>query len=287
MNSELRTVEAQELLGEMKPMARASLVAINEHRFSDGQDALLNLRALVDSAKSNVAADSDEYLNDVWVIGRYIDFLAKYAYLWNSILDQRYSESWCLLQDSLDLLRSIKRFSHIDIHFFEDQLIELERTYPYNVFFSIGATVECFECSICGQDIDSQECPHVRGSLYGGVMAYAVAKNIMQLDHISLVAHPEDKRCVVSYEDSGEQFKLIRYVSSLVSSKKFLISDFDRLQFSKRLRPNPDYRKLPRNERCFCGSGKKFKHCCIGKEHIEDDHVDIVSEPRCIEHAVV
>lgn len=68
MNSELRTVEAQELLGEMKPMARASLVAINEHRFSDGQDALLNLRALVDSAKSNVAADSDEYLNDVWVI---------------------------------------------------------------------------------------------------------------------------------------------------------------------------------------------------------------------------
>lgn len=287
MNNELRTVEARELLGEIKPPARATLVAINEDRFSGGHDILCGLRALVDSVKSNGASGGDDFLNDLWVIERYIDFLEKYGHLWKSILDQRFSESWCLLQDSLDLLRSIKRFSRIDINFFEDQLIELERAYPYNVFFSIGATVEFFECSICGHDIDSQRCPHMRGDLYGGVMAYAIAKNIVQLDHVSMVAHPEDKRCVVSYEDSGEQFKLIRYVSSLVSSKKCRISDFCRLQFSRRLRPNPDYRKLPRNERCFCGSGKKFKHCCIGKDRIEGDHVDIVSEPRCIEHAVI
>lgn len=286
MNSELRTVRAKELLGEMKPPAREVLVAINELRFSVGQDILRNLRALVDAAKSNALAEIDDYRNDLWAIERYIDLLEKYGHLWKSILDHRFSESWCLLQDSLDLLRSIKRFSLIDIHFFEDQLVELERTYPYNVFFSIGATVESFECSICGQDIDSQQCPHVRGNLYGGVMAYAIAKNIMQLDHVSIVAHPEDKRCVVSYEDTGEQFALVRYVSSLVSSKRCRISDFGRLQFSKQLRPNPDYRKLPRNERCFCGSGKKFKHCCIGKDRVEGDHVDIVAEPKCIEHAV-
>jgi len=286
MNNELRTEEACELLGEIKPLARASLVAINEDRISDGHDILRDLRGLVDSAKSNAIASSDDYRNDLWVIERYIDFLEKYGHLWKSILDQRFSKSWCLLQDSLDFLRSIKRFSHIDIHFFENQLIELERTYPYNVFFSIGATVEFFECSICGQDIDSQECPHMRGNLYGGEMAYAIAKNIVQLDHIAMVAYPEDKRCVVSYEDNGEQFTLIRYVASLISSKKCRISDFGRLQFSKRLRPNPDYRKLPRNERCFCGSGKKFKHCCIGKERIEGDHVDIVAESKCIEHAV-
>ena len=286
MNNELHTVEARELLGEIKPLARAALGAINEDRFSDSHNLLRDLRALVDSAKSNAVADSDDYRNDLWVIERYIDFLEKYGHLWTSILDQRFSESWIRLQDSLDLLRLIKRFSHIDIHFFVNQLIELERTYPYNVFFSIGATVELFECSICGQDIDSKECLHVRGNLYGGVMAYAIAKNSVQLDHISMVDCPDDKRCVVSYEDSGEQFKLIRFVSSLVSSKTCRISDFGRLQFSKRLRSNPDYRKLPRNERCFCGSGKKFKHCCIGKGSIEDDHVDIVAERKCIEHAV-
>jgi hypothetical protein len=287
MNSELHTIEAKELLGKLKALARASLVAINEGRFSDGQDIVQGLSRMVDSAKNDALADSDDYRNDLWVIERYINFLAKYGHLWQSVLDQRFSESWCLLQDSLDHLRSIKRFSHIDINFFEDQLLELERTYPYNVFFSIGATVELFECSICGQDIDSQECEHVRGNLYGGIMAYATARNITQLDHVSMVAHPADKRCVVSYEDNGEQFKLVRYVSSLISSKRCRISDFGRLVFSKRLGPNPDYRKLQRNERCFCGSGKKFKHCCIGKARIEGDHVDIVAEPRCIEHAVV
>lgn len=286
MNNELRTEGAKGLLGEMKPLAREALVETNELRFSEAHDLIQNLRALAGSAMNNASAEIDDYRNDLWVIERYIDLLAKYGHLWKSILDQRFSESWCLLQDSLDLLRSIKRFSQIDIHFFEDQLIELERTYPYNVFFSIGATVESFECSICGQDMDSQECPHIRGKLYSGVMAYATAKNIMQLDHVSMVAHPEDKRCVVSYEDTGEQFTLIRYVSSLVSSKRCRISDFGRLQFSKQLRPNPDYRKLPRNELCFCGSGRKFKHCCIGKDCIEGDHVDIVAEPKCIEHAV-
>jgi hypothetical protein len=286
MNDDLRTVEAHELFGNMKPFAQASLVAINELRFSDGQSILLDLKTQLESAKNSVVSDGDDYRNDLWVLERYIDLLAKYGNTWSSIHDHRFSESWCLLQDALDLLRLIKKFSNIDIHFFEDQLIELERMYPYNVFFSIGATVEFFECSICGRDIDSQECQHVRGNLYGGVMAYAIAKNLSQLDHVSMVAHPQDKRCVVSYEDSGEQFNLVRYLSSLISEKQCRISDFGRLQFSKRLRPNPTYRKQPRNERCFCGSGKKFKYCCITKEHIEGDHVDIVAEARCIEHAV-
>lgn len=286
MNDDLRTVEARELFGNIKPLARASLVAINELRFSESQSILLGLITQLESLKNCVVSDGDYYRNDLWVLERYIDLLAKYGNTWSSILEHRFSESWCLLQDSLDLLRLIKKFSNIDIHFFEDQLIQLERMYPYNVFFSIGATVEFFECSICSRDIDSQECPHIRGNLYGGVMAYAIAKNLRQLDHVSIVVRPQDKRCVVSYEDSGEQFNLVRYLSSLISGKKCRISDFGRLQFSKRLRPNPAYCKLTRNERCFCGSGKKFKYCCIAKEHIEGDHVDIVAEPRRIEDAV-
>lgn len=118
-------------------------------------------------------------------------------------------------------------------------------------------------------------------------MAHAIALNIIQLDHIAMVSHPKDKRCGVSFNDSGEQFKLVRYLSFQIAARKFRISDFFRLQFSKRIRPNPDYRKLGRNEQCFCRSGEKFKYCCINKTHIDGDHVDIVGEERCIEHAVL
>jgi len=50
---------------------------------------------------------------------------------------------------------------------------------------------------------------------------------------------------------------------------------------------NPDYVRLGRNDRCYCGSGKKFKRCCESKQYVETDHVDIVAEPKIIEDAVV
>ncbi len=30
--------------------------------------------------------------------------------------------------------------------------------------------------------------------------------------------------------------------------------------------PNPQKRKIGRNDPCPCGSGKKYKKCCLGKE---------------------
>lgn len=33
---------------------------------------------------------------------------------------------------------------------------------------------------------------------------------------------------------------------------------------------------LNRNEKCFCGSNKKFKRCCIDKEFEEKDHAELI-----------
>src|SRR5207248_465217 len=100
-------------------------------------------------------------LNDLYVLDRYVDFLEAYSLLWEKILDQHFGDSWSVLQDCLSLLRVIKKFSNIDVTFFEDQLIELEQTYPYNIFFSVGAVVDRFDCSLCGWDIISDECLHM------------------------------------------------------------------------------------------------------------------------------
>jgi hypothetical protein len=118
-------------------------------------------------------------------------------------------------------------------------------------------------------------------------MACGIARGIKQLDHLALVANPEDKRCVVQFEDSAPQFKLIRYISEMIVLGKFRISDLSELQFSKRAIPNPDYRQLERNERCFCGSNRKFKKCCISKEYVEGDHMEVIAKPRAIEVFVV
>lgn len=225
------------------------------------------------------AHQPDAFFDDLYVLDRCVDFLMTYAHVWRLIGQSDFTTSWVVLQDALDLLRLIKRFSAIDISYFENQLTELERAYPYNVFCSIGAVVAQFECSLCGKDMDSLACPHRRGHLYRGKMAQAVAKGMVELDHVSLVEQPQDKRCVVSYENTAPQFSIVRMIGQLVTSGRMQVSRFERLAFSKRKLPNPEYISMGRNERCYCGSGAKFKRCCDEKSYVEREHVTIIAAP--------
>ena len=97
---------------------------------------------------------------------------------------------------------------------------------------------------------------------------------------------PDDKRCVIQYDDQSEHFKLLRLLADLLDSKECRPSDFSHLRHSTKTVDNPVYRHLGRNERCFCDSGKKFKKCCISRIHVEQRHIDIVAVPRAIEQAI-
>ena len=282
----LKTSIAESLYESIRPSLHRFLRDVDEEIGLTHSPVLEFVRARLESEGARNTDAPDELFDDLYVLRRYVDFFSSYGQLWRQIANEEFSASWTTLQDALDSLRLVRRFSHIDISALEEQLIELEKSYPYNVFFSIGALVEEFECSICGQDIDSFQCPHRKGHLYRGRMAVGIARNIVNFDHIAVVDQPEDRRCVVSYEDTGEQFKLVRFLSLLVKERKFAVSDFGLLRFSKRLKPNPEYKKLRRNEQCYCGSGAKFKRCCIGNAYVDGDHVDITPRPVQVERAV-
>lgn len=282
LNSEI----AEEICRKYRPVILDFLAQVDRDIGVENAGSLDIVREGISEARTANENGPDELLNDLYVLNGYLDFFARYGLLWKHLACQQFSKSWDTLQGTLDALRFIRKFSAIDISEFEDQLLELEKSYPYNVFFSIGAAVESFECSICGQDMDSFDCPHRKGHLYRGRMAYGIARNITNFDHVAMVDKPEDKRCVVKYEDTGEQFSLVRFIAQLLLSRKMKVSEFGKLEFSKRSIPNPEYRKVGRNAPCYCGSGKKFKTCCISKAHTEGDHVDVVPHPIVIERAV-
>ena len=284
VNRPLTSPAATALYEDMRSHTRAALAAFNDGCFELGHEEALRLHQIV---KDNRAVASEEqHLNDLFVLDRYVDFLSKYGELWQRIREGQFYDSWCSLQDCLDLLRVIKRFSQISVVFFEGQLTELEGAYPYSIFASVAMLVDRFDCSICGLDIDSYECSHIRGSIYRGEMAYGIARNITGLDHLALVTDPDDKRCVIQYDDASEHFKLIRLLADLLKSQQWRPTDFSHLQYLQKQRPNPNYRQVGRNELCFCGSGRKFKKCCIGNALIEQEHVDLVAVPRSIESVV-
>lgn len=286
MNSYFKSREVCQLYENLKKSSVSVMLHVNDLDFSSSRDAHKDLSEVYFIRKSDIDSPDEQILNDLYVLNQFILLLLLYSELWESVLNGKFSDSWSIIQDALDTIRSIKKFSKLNLLYFEEQLIELEKTYPYNIFLSIGATVEKFECSICGLDIDSTDCVHRKGELYSGLMAIAIAKNLSNFDHVAMVLTPEDKRCVVTYEDNGEQFKLVRYLSSLISNGQLSISDFKGLNFTTVKQRNPEFIKQKRNEKCNCGSGKKFKKCCISAEYIDGDHVDVIAEKLCVEHTI-
>ena len=284
------TSEVEFLYRKSKPSIKKLLYFLNHLSFQECREQIDQLKNDLTIAKKEYKSSYEEVLNEFYVLSRFVDMLSSYCDLWMKIIKMEFSSSWNSLQDARDQLRQVKKFSSRNtnqaISFFENQLLELEKLYPYNVFCSVGITVERFECSICGRDIDTFDCPHTRGELYQGQMAYGIAHNIIETDHVAMVKHPSDKRCVVIYDNNGEQFKLVRFLSELITSSKLQPSDFGELKFSKKKVKNREFQKKERNSPCYCGSGKKFKKCCISKEYIDGDHVDIVAKPTSIEEII-
>ena len=269
------------------PHFKHLLTYLNNLHFSEAKLAIKKLDNELKDGRDGFNNTDEPAINDLFLLGKNIELLDCYTTFWEKVAKQEFSDSWNSLQDGLDLLRILKKFldegAYQHVSFFEHQFKELEKLYPYNVFFSIGATYKWAECNICGRNIDSFECEHQRGELYSGKLAYGIVHSIERLDHVAMVTNPEDKRCVVNYDDNADQFKLVRYLSDLLIDRRLNPLYFSGLKFSKREIKNPNFRKLGRNAPCFCGSGKKFKKCCISMEYIEGDHVDILATPRQVD----
>lgn len=77
------------------------------------------------------------------------------------------------------------------------------RLFPRLIFLSAGFEHSGGKCSVCHKPFD--ECSHVEGRVYCGQVCAEIDFSAVELDHISVVESPRDKRCYAhSYqEDDG------------------------------------------------------------------------------------
>lgn len=270
MTMQLHSESGEILLGEIQPLITNALISLDELQFEKFDSILEEARMLIKS--TSPAFKNDNQLNDIFLINTALDLVFEYADIWKKIIAGEASSSWISLQNALDCIRIIKRNSNLKVDPMEDRLIGLEAAYPYKLFASVGLIASHIECSICGNDVDSRDCTHRTGRLYAGKLAYGTAGGEISLDHVSLVNNPADKRCVIKIDDDQENFEVIRYIARLIKSGEMIISTFARVELTTRREDNPDFKILSRNEMCFCGSGKKFKKCCVNASKIELPH---------------
>jgi len=180
-----------------------------------------------------------------------------------------------------DRLRSIYRNTEEPrmniLRHIENQCGQLEQLYPYKIFFSSGFVEKEAICSICGNPINGFECEHIKGKLYRGVPAYSIIKKA-ELSEVSMVLNPSDKRCTVQLLNTSEKFNGVGYLANGIKNADLEPLSFGHLNFYKIRKLNQDMSIVGRNVLCPCGSGKKYKKCCLSKAYIETTHVEIVPE---------
>lgn len=254
---------------------------IEEFKFNDaiikGNECLERFQNI---EKSFEDEGKDDVFNDSYFFKTILYILIEYATYWYNVFQNECSKSWNTLQNTQDYLRILNKFTRSDktkfFRFFENQAGNLEKIYPYSLFASIEAIYSQVKCSICGKNMDNFDCPHIRGELYRGRMASGIVKDVKHLCAVSLVTDPQDKRCVISYPDSSPAFNVIHHLSRLLTEKQLNPFNFSRVEFRKIDILQSQLAKIGRNEYCPCGSGKKYKSCCLDKALIKKDHIDII-----------
>lgn len=252
------------------------LELIETRKYDEALTAAEEIQAVITSYKTS--STEEQIKNNCFIYARFFDLLKSLASYWRSLESEKYHDSWCRLQDALDCLRQLKKFhseQNVTLWYLTRQLLSIEKAYPYKLFTSCGFIFERFECSICAQDIDGDLCPHIKGNLYSGEMAIATAKKIKNLDHVSLVKKPKNKRLVVGHDDSSQHFNLFRMLIEQFDTNNCSPLKLAQVQLIETIRIDPDHKRAPRNSTCYCGSGKKYKSCCIKSERIPHVHMNI------------
>lgn len=279
-------------LSELKVVWRyiqSTLHLINRNEFDEANGYLQECLLIIGSLKEKAIQNEDESnANALFVVNSYIKLIQKYTKYWVLLRSEKYRESWGALQDCLDHLRVVSRFTNWTEKFHLDflwmQLKELEKLYPFKVFSSIEMMIEKEKCSVCGKPSTDLDCVHIRGELYNGELAHSIVEK-GKLLAVALVKNPMDKRCVVEVSGDNrseeEKFKLLHFFNSQV---KVPLQAFGIVE-TTRDRSINEFKDVGRNERCPCGSTKKFKNCCINKNSITTPHTIIqLGDPLIIEY---
>lgn len=275
------TPQALHCLSVIDPYLRIAVVQLDDLSFPSARHSLGLAQEQIFASRTSLSVEhGDAVYDELFILEVLLNAHIDYVRYWTLLLSGSYGKSWIALQDFQDHLRILFRFlpsitQPKFLKFIEKQSAGLEKLYPFAVFCSIGGLAGTATCSICGKPINSFECDHIAGNLYRGRIAQGLVSSF-SVREVSLTTNPLDKRCVLQLNDDAVQFSLVRHLSELINSPTLTPLQFDSVQFRDIPVTKKELAMVQRNDKCPCGSGDKFKKCCIDKTSVTKKHVDIV-----------
>lgn len=153
---------------------------------------------------------------------------------------------------------------------------KFQKLFPYTLFSSVELKINKLKCNICGKERTSFKsvCNHRAGELYCGKLCGFI-KLDTEIIANSLVENPKDK-CTVPFIN-GIDYHDYAKLKTLISNLNLPFDDWD-FEMYNIVKPKDEFKNLQEDDLCPCGSGKKYKECCINKEEINMNHIEFFIE---------
>jgi hypothetical protein len=168
-------------------------------------EALNTLREKAAALKtSSQERQNEDEANFILGLECALESLSSQLKMWAALKDNQADQAWDYLISAQNAahgaLRAHSQFNYLKNY--TNRLMAIEHLiFPPQVFSSSGFIVKRQECSICGNEYE--DCPHLKGKPYMGKFCYITARDV-ELDHVSIVDDPADKRCrITHFDDEG------------------------------------------------------------------------------------
>lgn len=212
----------------------------------------------------------------VWCLETIADAQDHYLRAWQAMREDRFYAAWCALEQVELALHFLAR--HFDdtaneyaITFLREHIPQWQSVFPYHFFISPGFLKTAIHCKVCDARLTPRhQCEHRLGEIYRGEMCFHVIKET-ELIEMSIVENPVQKYSVLFSPDWRYDYAVVHYIAAGLRSPWHSW----RFTRSERRQLDPTYAAVGRNDRCPCGSGKKFKMCHASAAWSVTPHVEV------------
>ena len=250
----------------------------------NGHAKLGKVRATLKEIKAGAVSNNDEEAaKNVWCLEQLLDIQNRYLEAYGLLKNAEHYKAWCKLEECEIKIEFLKPYFSVDDEYFlyliDKHIEQYQSLYPYKIFSSPEILINEQKCNICGQVVSIRNpCGHEIMKIYNGEMCIREITKPEFLG-ISLVESPVQKYSVLFPVDEKTGISVDHYNYSILDYLiKRLQSPFDswEIKWTTKMHPHSRFPNLSRNDKCPCGSGKKYKKCCLDKPGILMPHCQII-----------
>ena len=251
-----------------------------------------NVKEFLAMAKAeSVGCGDQNRAKAIWCLETAVRIQDLYLQAFSEMKDQRFYEAWCDLERAEIALGFLERhdracWPEFRLDFIQKHIERWQSIFPYKLFCSPERITLKKTCSICGKTVSPRRpCGHIKGEIYDGEQCVLHIEEA-ELIGMSYVEKPFQKYSVLFLGDpkTGKPYDHYDYgiVQYALSALQDPFDGWD-VVHTKRILPHSRFSYVGRNDRCPCGSGRKYKKCCGPGEgvlcHHEEFHFEVPPPP--------